>query len=307
MIRGPMDPLPPILSAGTQVVTVGPVRGGDGRPVHPAGAVGTITSSPVDPWHSYRVRFLDGFEASFGRNDLRVLSQFNAAGDDPLREHDLFDHVVYRCVVGSRAYGLDHDGSDHDRRGIYLPPADRQWSLWGVAEQLEHASRDEVYWELGKFVTMALRANPNVLECLFTPLVETATPVARELLAMRGAFVSKLVYQTYNGYVASQFKKLQADLRNKGEVKPKHIMHLLRLLLAGVETLRTGAVPVHVGEHRERLLAVRRGEVPFEQADAWRVQLHGQFDAAYTSTALPDRPDYTAANAFLVRARRSAL
>ncbi len=36
----------------------------------------------------------------------------------------LFQHVIYRCIIGSRAYGLDGPGSDVDRRGIYLPPAD---------------------------------------------------------------------------------------------------------------------------------------------------------------------------------------
>jgi len=29
---------------------------------------------------------------------------------------------------------------------------------------------------------------------------------------MREKFLSRMVYQTYNGYVMSQFKKLQADL-----------------------------------------------------------------------------------------------
>jgi RNA repair pathway DNA polymerase beta family len=42
--------------------------------------------------------------------------------------------VIYRCVVGSRAFGLAEAGSDTDRRGIYLPPAARHWSLAGVPE-----------------------------------------------------------------------------------------------------------------------------------------------------------------------------
>jgi hypothetical protein len=37
--------------------------------------------------------------------------------------------------------------------------------------------------------------------------VEEARPIARELLSLRGIFLSKLVYQTFNGYVLSQFKK----------------------------------------------------------------------------------------------------
>jgi uncharacterized protein len=146
-----------------------------------------------------------------------------------------------------------------------------------------------------------------VLEVLHTPLVEHATPLARELLEMRRAFVTKLVYQTYNGYVMSQFKKLSGDLRNKGGVKWKHVMHLIRLLISGVQALRTGVVPVRVEEHRERLIAIRNGEVPWDQVDAWRLALHEEFDAAFAATSLPERPDYERVNGLLVKARRSMI
>ena len=287
------DSLPPILPPGTQIVG-------------PTGAAAAILRSPVDADHAYRVRFPDGSETSLRRSEFQVLSHHQRPGGT-LGEHDLWQNVIYRCVVGSRAYGLDSDASDTDRRGIYLPPADRHWSLFGVPEQLENNATQEVYWELQKFLILALKANPNVLECLWTPLVEHATPLADELRGMRQIFLSKLAYQTYNGYVMSQFKKLQQELRNRGEVKWKHVMHLLRLLLSGIGTLRDGEVPVAVGDHRDRLLSVRRGELTFMECDAWRLALHREFDAAYASTKLPDRPDYAAANAFLLKARREAL
>jgi predicted nucleotidyltransferase len=295
---------------GTQVVAQVEVRGTDGVVVHPRGAVGVITQAPADFWHSYRVRFPDGFEQTFRRQELAVLSQYQSpelAGGNVLAEYDLFEHVIFRCVVGSRAYGLDHCESDIDRRGIYLPPARLHWSLYGIPEQLENPTTQETYWEIQKFVILALKANPNVLECLYTPLVEHATPLARELLSMREKFLSRMVYQTYNGYVMSQFKKLQSDLRNKGEVKWKHVMHLIRLLLAGIVVLREGHVPVAVGEHRDRLLAIRRGEIPFNEVEKWRIDLHKEFDAAVESTTLPERPDYGLANEFLLKARRSAM
>jgi hypothetical protein len=298
-----------ILSVGTRVVALVEARGPDGKAIHPRGAVGVIVRAPADYWHSYRVRFPDGFEAPFKCQELSVLSQFQQGaiedGGGALAEYDLFHCVIYRCVIGSRAYGLESEESDTDRRGIYLPPADLHWSLYGVPEQLEDPRREEVYWEIQKFLTLALKANPNILECLYTPLVEHASPLARRLLDMRHAFLSTMVYQTYNGYVMSQFKKLQADLRNKGQVRWKHVMHLLRLLIAGITTLREGYVPVRVEEHRERLLAVRGGVVPFEEVEAWRVALHQEFDRAAESTRLPPRPDYAAANALLLDARRS--
>jgi uncharacterized protein len=218
-----------ILPVGTQVVVQVEVRGPDGGIVHPRGAVGVVTQAPGDVWHSYRVRFPDGFEAGFKRQELAILAQFQTSGitgTHVLSEFNLFDHVIYRCIVGSKAYGLDDAESDIDRRGIYLPPAHLHWSLYGVPEQLENTATEETYWETQKFLTLALKANPNVLECLYTPFIEHATPLVRDLLAMREKFLSRMVYQTYNGYVMSQFKKLQADLRNKGEVKWKHVMHL---------------------------------------------------------------------------------
>jgi hypothetical protein len=298
-----------ILPAGTQVVTRASVKAAGSDVQHPTGAVGVITKAPADHQHAYRVRFADGTEAPLRRTQFAVLKQVQRdriwPADDVLDEFDLMECVIYRCIVGSRAYGLDHDASDTDRRGVYLPPAEMHWSLYGVPEQLENAAREECYWELQKFLTLALKANPNVLECLYTPLVEHATPLAEELRDMRAAFLSKLVYQTYNGYVLSQFKKLTARLDSGREIKWKHAMHLIRLLLAGITALRDGTVPVSVEQHRDRLLAIRDGQLPWPEVDAWRLELHRAFDAAYENTKLPERPDYARANAYLIKARRS--
>jgi hypothetical protein len=102
----------------------------------------------------------------------------------------------------------------------------------------------------------------------------------------------------------SQFKKIEQDIRNQGNVRWKHAMHLLRLLLTGAVTLRTGRVPVRVEGQRERLLSVKRGEMPWPEVDAWRKDLHRDFECALTETNLPERPDYEAANEFLLKSRR---
>ena len=124
---------------------------------------------------------------------------------------------------------------------------------------------------------------------------------------MKASFLSRMVYQTYNGYVLSQFKKMQADIRNQGKVKWKHVMHLIRLLLSGIGVLHEGFVPVQVDTHRERLLAIRHGEVPWDEVENWRLSLHQEFNTAFETTKLPERPDYERANAFLIGARRRAL
>jgi uncharacterized protein len=298
-----------ILPAGTQVVTRVEIKDAAGQTLAPRGAVGEIVKAPDDGSHSYRVRFVNGVEAALRRHEMTIRKQYQREaaqpGDEILAEYDLYDFVIYRCVVGSRAFGLEGEDSDIDRRGVYLPPADLQWSLYGAPEQLENEATQECYWELRKFLILALKANPNILECLYTPIVETATPIAQELLAMREIFLSKLIYQTYNGYVMSQFKKLEQDLRSTGAIKWKHATHLIRLLMSGVTVLKEGFVPVNVAEHRDLLLAIKRGEVEWDEVNRLRLDLHKRFDKAFADTKLPERPDYERANAFLIKARRA--
>lgn len=300
-----------IYSPGTQVVALTAILGPEGQILHPRGAVGVVVRSPGESEPGYRVRFLDGVEATLATREVAMLARFKEGeiGDAEAAAgpSDLYDRVIYRCVIGSRAYGLDDSESDTDRRGIYLPPADLHWSLYGVPEQLENDEAQEVYWEIQKFLVLALKANPNVLECLFTPLVELVTPLAEELLEMRTVFLSRLVYQTYNGYVMSQFKRMQAHVRNHGEVKWKHVMHLVRLLISGTSVLREAVVPVRVEAHREALQAIKRGEMPWEDVDRWRKALHQEFERAYEQSSLPERPDYERVDAFLIKARRASL
>src|SRR5436190_3002228 len=306
--------------AGTQVVALVEVRGTNDSLVHPRGAVGVVTRTPTGDQNQFLVRFPDGFEASFAREKLEVLKHFKdrlgkvlptscrqnnqTCQQDADSTFDLESFIIYRCVVGSRAYGLDNDDSDTDRRGVYLAPADLQWSLFGAPEQFEDNATQSCYWELQKFLTMALKANPNILECLYSPIVEKITPLGAELVAARQGFLSQMIFQTFNGYAMSQFKKIEQDIRNSGEIKWKHAMHLVRLLLTGAATLREGSVPVRVEAHRDRLLAVKRGEMSWADVDAWRRELHHDFERALSETRLPQRPDYEAANAFLVKARR---
>lgn len=302
--------------AGTQVVSLVGARGTNNGLVHPRGAVGVVTRTPAGELERhFLVRFPDGSESPLTLDQFEVLKHFKdrlgAPLSDPVRavletgaSFDLESLVIYRCVVGSRAYGLDTDDSDTDRRGVYLAPADLQWSLFGAPEQFEDNAAQSCYWELQKFLSMALKANPNILECLYSPMVEKAAPLGEELLAMRDCFLSQMIFQTFNGYAMSQFKKIEQDIRNHGEVRWKHAMHLLRLLLTGAASLRDARVPVRVEAHRDRLLAVKRGELPWAEVDAWRKELHGDFERALAETRLPECPNYEAANRFLIKARR---
>ncbi|GGV52840.1 nucleotidyltransferase domain-containing protein [Streptomyces spectabilis] len=216
------------------------------------------------------------------------------------------DHTIYACVMGSRAFGLATDDSDTDRRGVFLAPTPLYWRFEKPPTHVEGPAAEQFGWELERFCALALRANPNVLECLHSPLVEHVTDTGRELLALRGAFLSRQAHETFARYALGQRKKLDADVRSHGAPRWKHAMHLLRLLGSCRDLLLTGELTLDVGSAREPLLAVKRGEVPWPEVESRMARLAAECDAAAARTRLPPEPDRRRVEDFLYRARRAS-
>ncbi|MEU6844942.1 nucleotidyltransferase domain-containing protein [Streptomyces sp. NPDC046716] len=224
-----------------------------------------------------------------------------------MNPHDLVrDHTVYACVMGSRAFGLATEGSDTDRRGVFLAPTPLFWHFDKPPTHVDGPADEQFSWELERFCELALRANPNILECLHSPLVERLTPTGEELLALRGAFLSRRAHETFARYAAGQHKKLEADVRVHGAPRWKHAMHLLRLLTSSRDLLRTGELRIDVGEDRDALLAVKRGEVPWAEVDRRMARLTEEADAAADRSPLPPDPDRAIVEDFLFRTRRAS-
>ncbi|QJS12742.1 nucleotidyltransferase [Streptomyces argyrophyllae] len=224
-----------------------------------------------------------------------------------MRPEDLVrDHTVYACVMGSRAFGLATDASDTDRRGVFLAPTPLFWRFDKPPTHVEGPGEERFSWELERFCGLALRGNPNILECLHSPLVEYADDTGRELLSLRGAFLSRQAYGTFTRYALGQRRKLDADVRTTGAPRWKHAMHLLRLLMSARDLLRTGELRIDVGERRGRLLAVKHGEVPWAQVEAWMVRLAHEAEEALPGSPLPPEPDHARVAAFLHRVRRAS-
>ncbi len=227
-------------------------------------------------------------------------------------EHELVSrHTIYSCVVGSRAYGLAGPESDVDRRGVFLAPTHLFWSLDKPPSHVEGPDPERFSWELERFCVLALVGNPTVLECLWSPIVEAETEVGRELVALRDAFLSRRVAQSYGGYARDQFTKLEAVRGRTGSIQgkqaAKRAMHMVRLLMAGAHVLGTRQILVDVGEVRDQLLAIKRGQTAWEEIQAWASRLESELLRAAQRTSLPEEPDRARVNDFLVRTRRAHL
>jgi len=215
--------------------------------------------------------------------------------------------TVFAVVVGSRAYGLDGPDSDHDRRGVYVAPTRAFWRPDKPPTHVDGPAAEQFSWEFERFCVLALQGNPTVLEVLWSPLIEVITVDGEGLLASRRAFLSRRVAQTYGNYARDQLERVAARRERTGETNHKQAMHMIRLLVAGAHVLRTGEVLVDVRHLRERLLAVRRGELAWAAVAAWAADLLAELADAAAATVLPDEPDRDAVNRLLVAVRERNL
>jgi predicted nucleotidyltransferase len=118
------------------------------------------------------------------------------------------DQIVLVTQVGSRAWNLTTPDSDEDHRGCYLAPFEATASLCPPPPQIEDPAADGTYWELRKLIELGLRADPNVIEALYGPVVR-ATAVGERILATRQAFLSRRVLGTFGRYALNQLERLQ--------------------------------------------------------------------------------------------------
>ncbi|MFF5077767.1 DNA polymerase beta superfamily protein [Actinoplanes sp. NPDC000266] len=215
--------------------------------------------------------------------------------------------TILGVVVGSRAYGLAGPGSDHDRRGVYAAPTRLFWHLDKPPTHRDGPRDEEFSWEIERFCTLALQANPTVLEVLWSPLIETVTPDGEDLLSARRAFLSRRVSETYGSYARDQLNRVAARRERTGETNHKQAMHMIRLLMAGAHVLRTGEILLDVRPFRDRLLAIKRGDVAWPAVTAWATELQEDLAAATAETTLPPEPDRQTIDQLLVRVRERGL
>ncbi|TVL89297.1 hypothetical protein CD790_27780 [Streptomyces sp. SAJ15] len=121
------------------------------------------------------------------------------------------------------------------------------------------------------------------------------------------AFLSRRAHTTYARYAASQFAKAENRRAREGEPHWKNIMHMLRLMISGALLLESGTLHIDVGPYRERLLAVRRGELSWDEVRAWREELSTRLDRALAASPLPEHPDTTRVENWLISVRRRSL
>jgi RNA repair pathway DNA polymerase beta family protein len=205
-----LDPHAVPLPHGTQVTTRVDRKLGDR--VVPQGAVGRVIASSDD---GLDVQVIGVGVVRYLREELtpRKVGQVRYA-----RRRDEAWTALERCIVvdalvGSRAWGLASEGSDEDRRGIFLLPFPWTTGLVEPPQDLVSPDSTRAYWEVGKAIRQGLRADPNTLELLFARTVEVRDEIGAWLLEARDAFVSVEIYGSFGRYALSQLQRLAHNQR----------------------------------------------------------------------------------------------
>jgi hypothetical protein len=247
--------------------------------------------------------------------------------------------TVLRSTVGSTLHGLHHGGQDdRDEMAIFLEPPEflvglrlaRSGSSFGPFEHYVERTQPEgvrsgpgdldlVAYSLRKWLRLALAGNPTVILLLFSPpeSLLVCTERGHALRELAPAIVSRLAGPRYVGYMQAQKERLLGARGQRRVNRPelieahgydtKYAMHVARLGLQGIELMTTGRLTLPMIEpDRSRVMAIRRGEIPLEEAVAEIEEIERRLHIAAAESPLPDKPDYGRVDEFVVESYRDA-
>lgn len=124
-------------------------------------------------------------------------------------ENNLNNHtLLLKGIAGSHAFGLNTEKSDIDYRGIFLQ---EQCSFLQMekCEQIELDNNNQLYYELGRFIDLLKKNNPNVVEILNLSNEHLITYNNLLNLIQPEYYLSKKCYYTFADYAIKSIERSQ--------------------------------------------------------------------------------------------------
>jgi len=119
------------------------------------------------------------------------------------------EHPDYLVIAGSKLYGTDTPESDHDLRGLVVPPFEY---LIGLSRFDQRVIRkpDTVIYSIGRTFELLIKGDPLLYEILFAPKPNIAecTNVGKILRHNRKLFASEQFARRIMGYAQSEWRKV---------------------------------------------------------------------------------------------------
>jgi len=120
-----------------------------------------------------------------------------------IKENNL---ILLDAISGSHAYNTNTIDSDLDKRGVYICELD-DYLIGDYPIQINDEGNDITFYEIGRFIELLNKNNPNILELLSCPerCILYKNPLL-ELIQPKD-FISKLCKDTFGGYASTQIGK----------------------------------------------------------------------------------------------------
>ena len=224
-------------------------------------------------------------------NTLEMLFVAGAAARDPigewlLAERDAFVSIEIHGSFGRYAIGqlrrLEQAQRLAEHRAVILE--------WLCAD--EAPGLDEVALRLSR---LSSRAAPSESDAVLQ-----AKQYVKQLY--RSLFDQGLLAAADFASLVTFARGPSTELELPRELRPKNAYNMLRLVATATRWLREGTPSfVAEGTLRDRLLSIKRGEVPLDEVLAEAEAMAPELEAARHASRLPPRPDVARADALLRR------
>lgn len=220
--------------------------------------------------------------------------------------------TLIKVLVGSRAHGLHNEESDYDYRGVYIAPTSEVLSLGRSIKNTQwiEGKQDDTSWEVGKFLHLATKCNPTVLEVFKAPIIAHGDREPREApLSSELRNLFKYVWNptdvrnAFVGYGLNQRKKFL----NKNDNRPnKYATAYLRTLYEAHELLSTGDFQVSmVGTPVfEQLKRFKAGDYEVGEVIQTCIEWEEKVDKAYEKCPKSQITNKEKVNEFLLKIRK---
>jgi len=143
--------------------------------------------------------------------------------------------LLYHYIAGSTLYHCNEPDSDIDSKGLFIATPDELLGLGFdkqfrdkykdvlnlYSTQIDDDKNDNVVYEIGKYMSMLLSSNANVLESLFVPedmMLIKPHKCLDGLFANRDKFITKACFHPFVQYAIEQIKKARG--LNKKIINP---------------------------------------------------------------------------------------
>lgn len=226
----------------------------------------------------------------------------------------------YEVISGSKAYGFANENSDTDIRSIAFPSYKKFFGM-GNFEYAETKDPDKQIYSLKKFVTLALNANPNIIELLFIDkqdFILKESEFSKKLKSLRENFITKKIFKSYMGYANAQIHKL----KNAGNCSPKigsrrfegiqkcgydtkAATHVIRLLSQGIELAKKRKISMPLSEPDVTICKkIRLGLLTLQEVIEFADKLMQVFKNLEETSKLLATPNYELINNFVIASHR---